>query len=85
MTNKLKDSAFRRGFAAGFSSPYHFVNCSTWRPSYPDTDTVTSAWTDVGRFLMNEITNEGRRLGAPPSRKKSLKSENTPNPRCLAG
>lgn len=56
---KINYSAFRRGFAVGFSSPIRFVAGSRWHPSYRVTDTVGSAWAEVGRLLREELLREG--------------------------
>ncbi len=74
--DKMSYSAFRRGVALGFSSPYRFALGERWHPTYRETDTLASAWREVGKLLRDELAREGeRQLGnsankevAPPKR-----------------
>lgn len=57
-------SAFRRGVALGFSSPYRLLLGRRWHPSYSGTESVASAWSAIGKLLNEELHNEGiRQIG----------------------
>lgn len=68
-------TAFARGFMAGFSTPYRFALSFKWRPSYRVSDTVGSAWSEVGKLLADELSNEG--LRQRESRANQEKRSNT--------
>lgn len=58
---KMNYSAFRRGVALGFSSPYRLAFGDRWHPSYRASDTLALAWREVGKLLGEELRSEGER------------------------
>lgn len=61
---KMNYSAFSRGVSLGFSSQYSLLAGRRWHPSYRATDTLASAWRDVGKLLSDELRSEGvRQIG----------------------
>jgi hypothetical protein len=62
MKNTGKES-FRRGFAAGFSSPYQLMYGRRTRIFHPHQDFVTMSWERVGNAVRSAIDTESDRVG----------------------
>lgn len=61
MSEKYERNAFRRGFVAGFSSPYGVFTCGRRHDLPHDIDFVGRAWREVGSALGSALEEEGRK------------------------
>jgi hypothetical protein len=70
MKNMGRES-FRRGFVAGFSSPYQLVYGPRPRLVHPRRDFVSMSWAKVGTAIREALDSERDSFGKtskPPSR-----------------
>ena len=68
--SRKQRTAFMSGVVTGFTSPFRVFVHEPMHLSCSHTDTVSSAWHRVGRYLDEATTIEGRKIGKKPAKEK---------------
>lgn len=66
MSHMISNRAFRRGLAAGFSSPFRALFEGPLRYSFTPRATDAAAWREIGSLLNQSYRNAGVEIGKKP-------------------